>query len=861
MAVPEQTPYIEHTGNGVTTSFALKFQCESKDHLIVLIDDIEPPIETWSLSYGNVIFTTAPAAGKKITAQRNTPFSRNVDYQSYNNSFRPPAVNKDFDWIWWKLQELGVADWILSNRINDLRAYVDKQDDVLQDNIDSLKNYVDDKDDELRNYLLNAIQEQGVALDQLEEYYSYLMQQLAQVAIDRGWAALFIVSADGSNQQQVNDRIGNTWYEKPLGYELNARVMLTNGDIVKSTVANNTVNPNVDMTGWVRTNSTGQIFTAYGRTQEQKNDEVISFLDFDKSIPTDGLSDASAKIQAVINQQEIESEIPYYFFPTTKQNYLLSSPLTLIKNGLLVFGFKAPTYNRQQRKGWFLVDNNQCGFDVGGSTNTQRGDSWTFRNIGFKPSKTALDRVPDGVRITATLDGPERGWNFDGVTFSVLNRGIYVANGAGFMAATVSIQNSVLCNNNYAFYGDQKVDGFRFVGNQCEQNIIGAIKLKGAGGINISDNMMEGQPNAIEIDGWSVQSGSQVEIRRNYFERNFGDFLISYKDTSYGKGVLEITNNQIADFGLRPNNTVDPTDFCRIYNSQYNYGYTILNREAYPITFMDDATVLPQSILSGKLNSYYIQKGFNGNLGSKVFTDNFVNLINDPAYVDMTTRGASVETYVNTQFGIIAAPNTADYLVANVNAQAGDVISVNILFKSDFSDDFMSALNLYVRETNETLIHTMGSANASQDVNNKYIVGTWIFKMPSAKTGILLRVGNAIETSAIQMIAGCFKNHGQFTAPLKIRQVLPKITSVSAAKFSVTQQDIPANGVRSVSYTLTGANLSDFINTSYNKLLKPNIDIEAYVSADNTVTVNFKNTTASMVTMPAGDLLIKRSKT
>ena len=117
MAVPEQTPYKEYTANGSTTSFALKFQCESKDHLIVLIDDIEPPIATWSLTGGNVVFATAPAAGKKIKLQRNTPFSRTTDYQSYNNSFRPPAVNKDFDWIWLKLQELGLADWLLSLRI------------------------------------------------------------------------------------------------------------------------------------------------------------------------------------------------------------------------------------------------------------------------------------------------------------------------------------------------------------------------------------------------------------------------------------------------------------------------------------------------------------------------------------------------------------------------------------------------------------------------------------------------------------------------------------------------------------------------------------------------------------------------
>lgn len=204
MAVPEQTPYIEHIGNGVTTSFALEFQCESKDHLIVLVDEIEPPIATWSLTGGNVVFTIAPAAGKKITIQRNTPFGRTTDYQSYNNSFRPPAVNKDFDWIWLKLQELGVADWILGARI------------------DALKNYVDRKDDELKAYLMEEIRKQGVALDQLDEYYNYLMQRLAQIAVDKGWDASFVVDKNGRNQQEINDdnlrlrdyikyKVGNDW--------------------------------------------------------------------------------------------------------------------------------------------------------------------------------------------------------------------------------------------------------------------------------------------------------------------------------------------------------------------------------------------------------------------------------------------------------------------------------------------------------------------------------------------------------------------------------------------------------------------------------------------------------------------------
>lgn len=197
MAVPEQTPYIEHTGNGITTSFALKFQCESKDHLIVLVDEIEPPIATWSLTGGNVVFTTAPAAGKKITIQRNTPFNRTAEYQSFNNSFRPQTVNIDFDRIWLKLQELGVADWLM-------KLYVDRLHQQQEQKINDLKGYVDDRDDELRAYLLEEIRKQGVALDQLDEYYNYLMQRLAQIAVDKGWDASFVVDGD-KTQHELNN--------------------------------------------------------------------------------------------------------------------------------------------------------------------------------------------------------------------------------------------------------------------------------------------------------------------------------------------------------------------------------------------------------------------------------------------------------------------------------------------------------------------------------------------------------------------------------------------------------------------------------------------------------------------------------
>lgn len=51
------------------------------------------------------------------------------------------------------------------------------------------------------------------------------------------------------------------------GYPLHAEIMLANGDIVKSTVANNVINPNLDMTGWeLANNSLSTAFTTLNKT-------------------------------------------------------------------------------------------------------------------------------------------------------------------------------------------------------------------------------------------------------------------------------------------------------------------------------------------------------------------------------------------------------------------------------------------------------------------------------------------------------------------------------------------------------------------------------------------------------------------
>ena len=114
MAVPEQTPYKEYIGNGVTTIFPLGFDCNKQDHLIINLDEKEATVGSWLLDTDKdtVNFNKPPSAGVLIKIRRDTPLARSTDYKSYNNSFKPEPVNQDMDNIWLKMQELGVLNWL-----------------------------------------------------------------------------------------------------------------------------------------------------------------------------------------------------------------------------------------------------------------------------------------------------------------------------------------------------------------------------------------------------------------------------------------------------------------------------------------------------------------------------------------------------------------------------------------------------------------------------------------------------------------------------------------------------------------------------------------------------------------------------
>lgn len=70
------------------------------------------------------------------------------------------------------------------------------------------------------------------------------------IVIDDGVPALAVSDASGETQQTINLKGSPIWYARPSGYSVGDTVRLENGDNVKSTIPNNTTNPNTDMTGW-----------------------------------------------------------------------------------------------------------------------------------------------------------------------------------------------------------------------------------------------------------------------------------------------------------------------------------------------------------------------------------------------------------------------------------------------------------------------------------------------------------------------------------------------------------------------------------------------------------------------------------
>lgn len=170
------------------------------------------------------------------------------------------------------------------------------------------------------------------------------------------------------------------YFTEGVSYPLNARVMLNNGDIVRSTVANNTTNPNTDMTGW-----------------EPEGQDLLdsSQSSFSALIIADLLEVKNPKPY----QKKYVSSVGawYTYYPDTNQ----------VPNGVTVVGKWVMDTQPFYLASWFATANVQedqkSGLRIGYAYATSKGRSFVIDNL-YWVGVTAQDRQGLNILTNSVLN-------------------------------------------------------------------------------------------------------------------------------------------------------------------------------------------------------------------------------------------------------------------------------------------------------------------------------------------------------------------------------------------------------------------------------------------------------------------------
>lgn len=334
-------------------------------------------------------------------------------------------------------------------------------------------------------------------------------------------------------------------------YDVNQRVQLSNGDIVKSTVANNSVNPNVDMTGWVKTNDASQIFDASGKTQQDINNslklktfaDLKAFtLNFDK--------------QTVYVGQR--SDIYIYgggFFKADKTDATSQD-----NDGTILVGADGTRWKRQWNTHadpcWFGADYTgavDCSPQVQKAVDVSYGRVW-FGNADRSFKMTTPVGLPTNSLVGEMLmeicgDGA-RIWVYSDTGVFTSKRSI------GFETSTGDLYTAVL----------EFGRGLRFQGDGTSQSVVingdrlYNVNMKGGRYLRISALVKAAQPRRTEATGY-VQSvtvegnhlglcnriidskrGFNINVNRNFGESCYGGIYVD-GDNSPAINVIRCEGN------------------------------------------------------------------------------------------------------------------------------------------------------------------------------------------------------------------------------------------------------------------------------------------------------------------------------
>jgi hypothetical protein len=109
MSVGSGVPYNEHTGNGVSDTFAYGFTLLDEGDFIATIDGVETSAYTLTgigeAAGGNCVFDSAPADGAEVLLRRVVELVRETEYQN-NGALQSETVNNDIDRLLMSIQQV-----------------------------------------------------------------------------------------------------------------------------------------------------------------------------------------------------------------------------------------------------------------------------------------------------------------------------------------------------------------------------------------------------------------------------------------------------------------------------------------------------------------------------------------------------------------------------------------------------------------------------------------------------------------------------------------------------------------------------------------------------------------------------------
>ncbi|MBJ8474345.1 hypothetical protein [Acinetobacter bereziniae] len=201
MSVPEQIPIVAYIANGTTSQFPITFDLHDSRYLDVLLNKEVAQFASYTVeNNSSVVFNTPPKAGDEIILSRSTTLERETHFDSYDNSFRPEAINWDLDKIWQKLQEDHVTDAYFLARLKSELETRRTADSLLQHQIDILNEVLLGVfENASSTYLAEKLRELEKSLEDAINIAA------AAGAGSQGWTDLLVVTQDGvTTQRELN---------------------------------------------------------------------------------------------------------------------------------------------------------------------------------------------------------------------------------------------------------------------------------------------------------------------------------------------------------------------------------------------------------------------------------------------------------------------------------------------------------------------------------------------------------------------------------------------------------------------------------------------------------------------------------